>query len=106
MAESRYNNPVVRTMFKEAGIPAPVFEHRFHPTRKWRFDLAWPDRMVALEVQGGMLQRGRHTRGMALLKEYEKLNAACVLGWRVLFCQPDDIIGHTILDAINLALNC
>ena len=25
----------------EAGLPVPIPEYRFHPTRKWRFDYAW-----------------------------------------------------------------
>ena len=28
-------------------------EYRFHPTRKWRFDYAWPENKIALEVEGG-----------------------------------------------------
>lgn len=39
----------------KAGRYEPEFvrEHRFHPTRRWRFDFAWPDEKVALEVEGG-----------------------------------------------------
>ena len=22
-------------------FPEPIFEHRFHPIRRWRFDFAW-----------------------------------------------------------------
>lgn len=40
-------------LVQAAGFPAPVPEYRFHPRRKWRFDFAWPDRMVALEREGG-----------------------------------------------------
>lgn len=63
-------------------------EYRFAPPRRWRFDWAWLDCKVALEVQGGIWTHGRHTRGAALLKEHEKLNAAAALGWRVLYCTP------------------
>ena len=31
-----------------------------HPTRRWRFDFAWPDPMVAVEIEGGLYQSGRH----------------------------------------------
>lgn len=76
---------------KAAGLPVPMPELRFAPPRRWRFDWAWPDLGLALEVQGGVFIRGRHTRGAALLKEYEKLNAAAVEGYRMLFCTPREI---------------
>ena len=34
-------------------LPAPIREHRFHETRKWRFDLAWLKYKLAVEVEGG-----------------------------------------------------
>lgn len=73
------------------GFPEPVAEYRFAPPRRWRFDFCWPNHRLALEVQGGLWTRGRHTRGAALLKEHEKLNTAAAMGYRVLFCTPDDV---------------
>lgn len=67
-----------------AGLPQPVAEHRYHPTRKWRFDFAWPDRLVAVEIEGGAWTGGRHTRGSGFVKDCDKYNAAALLGWRVL----------------------
>ena len=63
--------------------PEPVAELRFHPVRRWRFDYAWPDSMIALELDGGTWSRGRHTRGAGYRGDCEKLNAAVSLGWRV-----------------------
>lgn len=65
-------------------LPVPVTEHRFHPVRKWRFDLSWPDKRVAVEVDGGTWTRGRHVRPMGFRNDCEKTNAAHELGWRVL----------------------
>lgn len=59
-------------------------EHVFHPTRKWRFDCAWPRFMVALEVDGGVYTGGRHTRGKGFENDCEKCNEALMLGWKVL----------------------
>jgi len=47
-----YNPVIVSAYYKSEGLPAPVFEYRFHPSRKWRFDIAWPERRVAVEVEG------------------------------------------------------
>ena len=64
--------------------PAPVREYRFHPMRQWRFDFAWPEHRVAVEIDGGMFVHGRHQRGPQFAKDCEKLNQATLLGWRVL----------------------
>jgi very-short-patch-repair endonuclease len=66
------------------GLPEPVTEHRFHPIRRWRFDLAWPDRMLAVEVDGGVFSGGRHVRGKGFEEDLMKLNEAALLGWKVL----------------------
>jgi very-short-patch-repair endonuclease len=72
-----------------AGLPAPEREHRFHPTRRWRFDFAWPDRLVAVEVEGGIWRGGRHTRGTGYCRDVEKYNAAALAGWTVLRVTPE-----------------
>jgi hypothetical protein len=104
LPKSSYNRDIVRAFFAHEGIPIPLFEFKFHPYRKWRFDLAWPDRKLALEVQGGIFSQGRHTRGAAMLKEWEKLNSAACLGWRVLYCQPSDLCMISTTTMIQTAL--
>lgn len=88
-----YNPKIVTAFFAEFGIPAPDFEHQFHPSRRWRLDLSWKEFKVAVEVQGGLWIRGggRHQRGAAMLKEWEKLNELAAMGYRVIYCQPCDI---------------
>lgn len=78
------------------GLPRPVWEHRFATHRRWRFDYAWPDRMVALEVEGGVWTQGRHTRGKGYLADIEKYNAAQVMGWTVIRCTPGDLYAGVI----------
>jgi very-short-patch-repair endonuclease len=79
---------------EEAGLPTPEREYRFHPVRKWRFDFAWPSERLAVEVEGGVWTRGRHTRGSGFVKDVEKYNAAMQLGWMVLRFTKQDIEGH------------
>ena len=68
-------------------------EYRFHPTRKWRFDLACPDRMVAVEIEGIVWRGevGRHQRAKGYQSDCEKYNEALILGWRVLRVTPDQV---------------
>lgn len=61
----------------------PVTEHRFCE-RRWRFDLAWPEKMLAVEVDGGTWTGGRHTTGKGYEGDSRKVNRAVLLGWRVL----------------------
>lgn len=69
---------------KVARVPAPEREFRFHPPRQFRFDLAWPDRKLAVEVEGGTWSGGRHSRGSGMEKDMEKYNLAVIDGWKVL----------------------
>ena len=59
-------------------------EHRFDPTRRWRFDFAFDASKVAVEVEGGTWQHGRHVRGSGFEKDCEKYNRAAAMGWTVL----------------------
>jgi very-short-patch-repair endonuclease len=68
------------------GVPAPLTEYQFdeHDNRKWRFDYAWPDEKMAVELEGSVFRQGRHTRGRGYMADCEKYNAATIQGWTVL----------------------
>ena len=92
-------------------------ELQFHPTRKWRFDFACEVEKIAVELQGGgwgnvvechlchnkvmrrlkdgqlrpVREGGRHQNPKSLQSEYEKLNEAQRLGWRVFLFSPEVI---------------
>lgn len=66
-----------------------VAEHRFHPSRRWRFDFASPSLKLALEYQGhsktGEKSRaGGHETIGGMSNDCEKSNAAQSMGWTVL----------------------
>lgn len=71
-------------------------EYRFATPRRWRFDYAIPAADgrggIALEVQGGLFVNGRHSRGAALLGEHEKLNTAAIMGWKILYTTPRQLL--------------
>ena len=90
---------------KEAGAPNPVREHRFNPPRRYRFDFAWPDIMLAVELEGGTLskyKKSRHTTGTGFHNDCQKYNQAALMGWTVL--RFDSAMINT-LDAINTTMN-
>lgn len=67
-------------------------EYRFHPTRKHRFDFAFPSQKLAVEIDGRGRRghEGRHHSFTGASKDAEKLNAAAKLGWRVMRFQAHD----------------
>lgn len=73
------------------GLPDPATELLFHPKRKWRFDYAWEEQKLALEVHGGIHSGGRHTRGRGFVEDRTKMNEAALLGWTVLEVTPEHI---------------
>lgn len=60
-------------------LPAPVREFQFHPTRKWRFDFAWPDVRLAVEVDGEV-----HRIKSRFHADLQKHASATLMGWTVL----------------------
>lgn len=85
------------------GLPEPACEFRFHPRRLWRFDFAWVEQLVYLEVEGGLWTNGRHSRGAGAIADLEKYSEAAILGWRGLYCTPSDVKRHG-LDRVRRAL--
>jgi len=97
----KYNPQVVAQFFRSQGVPPYVTEHTFHTIRKWRFDFAWLDFRVALEVDGGIWIGGGHNRGGGFAKDIEKFNCAHLLGWHILRCVPKDICTVATSDMVK-----
>ncbi len=72
------------TMWQELEGPPLLREYKFHPDRKWRADYCHKDSRVLIELEGGVWDGGRHTRGPGFINDIEKYNAATMLGYRVL----------------------
>jgi hypothetical protein len=91
--------PLIEEQVIAAGLPEPVAEFMFAKAigRKWRFDYAWPDHKIALEIEGAVFGRlittadgkkiragGRHSTGAGLQADAFKYNRAAILGWLVI----------------------
>lgn len=90
-------------------LPAPKSEYNFdkHLGRKHRFDFAFPDRLIAIEIEGNAWNvkgGGRHMQNSDL----EKYNIAASLGWRIFRFSPSMIKSNpagcvqTIVEAVCL----
>jgi len=72
-------------------LPVPKRDFRFHKTRKWALDFAFCESKLAVEIEGGVWSRGRHTRGKGYIADCEKYREAVKLGWRVLRYTGEDL---------------
>ena len=68
---------------RNAGLPDPEREYAAIPGRRFRFDFAWPDCRLLVEVHGGMWVKSRHRTGTGFIKDRDKMNLAQLAGWRV-----------------------
>jgi hypothetical protein len=72
--------PLMAEMLTAAGLPMPVFEHRVVLVggHEYYLDLAWPDRMVAVECNDA----GSHNTPKAFRRDPMKRNRCEGAGWR------------------------
>lgn len=88
-------------------FPSIFKEHRFHETRRWRFDFALHTRFIdrwGIEIEGGAFIQGRHTRGAGFVKDLEKYNHAALLGWRILRFTPQQVLDGSAIAFIKRVL--
>lgn len=79
---------------RAAGVPEPEWGFRWHPTRQWRADAAWPEQRLLLEVEGGVtpyrdrrtgeMRQGRHNTILGYEGDCEKYSEAAIQGFRVI----------------------
>ncbi len=96
--------PLFETMCAEWNLPQPEREYQFAPPRRWRFDFVWPDRYIALEIEGGAFRGKGHRSVRQFLSDMEKYNEATILGWNVLRCTTDDIKSGAVFALLKRAL--
>lgn len=95
---------VLVNRLEQAGLPLgepqyPVVEGRQH-----RFDRAWPNQRVAVEVQGGVWSDDGHGRKSMVASDCMKLSLAAAVGWRVLPLTREMIEDGTAVNLIARAL--
>lgn len=64
--------------FFRARFPGVEHEFTFHPERNWAFDLAWPEHMIAVEIESH-----HHVFVKRFHEDMEKYNEGHLLGWTI-----------------------
>lgn len=78
------------------GFAAEVPFRGLSGTRRWRFDFALPERMIALEYDGlgrgdDQSARGGHETRAGLVRDARKGNEAQLCGWTLIRCHATTI---------------
>lgn len=81
------------------GALSPVPEYRFYEGRKWRLDLAYPDRRLAIEVDGAV-----HRIKGQFYRDLEKHQALFFEGWRLLRVSTAQVRSGAALAMVRRAL--
>ena len=86
--------------------PAYVTELQVVEDRKFRFDYAWPEEWVALELQGGIYLAGKggHVAPKRFQNDCDKFNRAVCAGWRPCKLATGQVTPENLLLIKNLIL--
>lgn len=79
-------------------------EYKFHPKRRWKFDYYFPDKYVAIEVEGGIFNKKAHGSITGILRDIEKYNEAQILGIKVIRIPTHRLYKSETLDLITRAI--
>lgn len=60
-----------------------IQEYKFLEGRKFRFDFAYPDEHIAIELEGGIYSKGGHSSISGITRDIEKGNLATLAGWHL-----------------------
>lgn len=81
------------------GVKGIRRQFRFHPVRKWAADFAIPPDLI-VEVDGGTWVGGAHSRGAGQNNDFEKQNAAVLMGYVVMRFTTDHVASGYAADTI------
>ncbi|MCC6530943.1 MAG: DUF559 domain-containing protein [Burkholderiales bacterium] len=90
---------ILRDSIVSAGLPEPYREFTWHPTRGWRLDLAWPERRLAIEIDGGV-----HRIRDKFARDIERHNTLTLAGWRYIRVSPDQVRTGEALELVRQLL--
>ncbi len=99
--EREYRFAAMATGGTGKGVKERLTRARLHD---WRFDFAWPDALLAVEMDGGGFVGGRHGRGAGIEMDCEKYSTAAVQGWRLIRVTPKHVKSGQAVDWITTAL--
>lgn len=101
---------ITAAFFESHKVALPQPEWQFDAERLYRFDFAWPEQKVALEVEGGIFgygkdkKKGAHGSVTGILRDMAKYNLAATNGWRIIRVIPNKLMTMDTIYLIKKAL--
>jgi very-short-patch-repair endonuclease len=92
------------TKLRQRRLPRPVTEYQAIPGRRFRIDCAYPDRKIAVELEGGVWSGGRHVRPKGFTTDCIKYNMLALHGWRVLRFTTEMVEDDSAIDMLEQVL--
>lgn len=91
------------------GLKGWVAEHRFkgmNGKRRYRFDVAWPEKKIAIDVQGGLYLKGRRAHGSPeqMKRDSMKQAEANLCGWIFIAVTPEMMKDGSAVELVKKAL--
>ena len=86
-------------------------QYRWHPTRRYRSDIAFVDQRLLIEVEGGQWLVGqeghwsRHMHPQGFEDDCIRSAEAAILGWRMIRCTTTMVLDGRAVTLIERALN-
>ena len=96
-----------------------VRDYQFAPPRKWKIDFAWPEKAIAIEIEGGirpfyqwqtdnktgrkkkvLVKKGRHITEKGFEGDCEKYNALAEKGWSLFRYTPQMVKDGRAIDQV------
>lgn len=105
--KSKYSDPFILFVKQELGMELwPEFY--FCTERQFRIDYAIPQFKIAIEQEGGIYMKGNsgHSSGTGIARDMKKNNLLVSKGWRLIRCQPTEMLTLRTIKLIRALINC
>lgn len=113
-SRSKQATELLELQIEQRALPVYEREHAFANSigRRWRFDFAWPQHKLAVEIEGLVVMRiggelvckGRHASISGFKDDCEKYAWAVVFGWRVMRFEQSQVKDKTAIDMLVRAI--
>ena len=86
-------------------LPEPKRQFKFHSSRKFLADFAWPEFRLIVEINGGTwMKKSGHNTGTGILRDYEKSNCAQLMGYTYLQYTGKELDDLTAIETVKAFL--
>jgi very-short-patch-repair endonuclease len=104
MNDSKAEDKLFKQIVDSGTIPVPERQYKALPKRQFKWDLAWTEQKLLVEVQGGTWVKAQfgHTSGVGYRRDCFKNDLATAVGWNVMQFTTDMINYNEALQLLQV----